>query len=349
MGAADQQTGTAGTGSSVSPSQIPRSVAVAGNRLPVGALAATLLVGLVLPGPLTRHGAVVVGVSLLVGLPHGAVDHLVPSWMLQRRLAFLPMSVVLGGYLVAAGGMLLLLRTAPCWALGLFLVLSVLHFGAGEATYDRLRRGLSGARPRRPGDLPRRILDAVAWGGATVLLPICRWPVEVRPVLERLAPGASALLDSSFRVVALGLLAVVIAASAITSSALEHRFRTSAELVLVAATMTVVPALTAFAVYFGWWHSVRHVIRLLATDPANAADLSASRWTQPFLRFLRQAAAPTAVSLVALAGLLAAGSHGLLTGTLQLLAALTVPHMVVVAWMDRRSGTRPLSGAAGIG
>jgi Brp/Blh family beta-carotene 15,15'-monooxygenase len=96
--------------------------------------------------------------------------------------------------------------------------------------------------------------------------------------------------------------------------------------------------LPAFAVYFGGWHALRHVLRLLAADPGNADTLAAGRVAPALRRFARQAAGPTAASAAVLALLwsTSSGAIGFLATDLQLLAALTVPHMAVVAWLDRR-------------
>lgn len=348
-GAAQTSLPTAGSRAGGAPAApaLPQALRGPGNRLPTAAMAAVLVSGLALPGSLARFGPAVAAVGLLAGLPHGAVDHLVPAWVLRRRLGTTAMGLLLVGYVAAAGAMFLLLRLGPRVALAVFLALSLLHFGAGEVAYDEFRRGpgsqTHGARRRQP----LRALDVLAWGGAVVLLPLCRWPDQVRPVLDLLAPNSGKLLTPGL---CTGTVLVVLAAVAgsATAAVLERRFRAAAELALVTLTMTVVPPLAAFAVYFGCWHSVRHVVRLLATDPANEADLRRGRRAGPLLRFLRSAALPTAVSLLALGALwVVTGPHALLlTSNLQLLAALTVPHMAVVAWLDRRADRGALSAGA---
>ncbi|WP_018334078.1 Brp/Blh family beta-carotene 15,15'-dioxygenase [Actinomycetospora chiangmaiensis] len=114
------------------------------------------------------------------------------------------------------------------------------------------------------------------------------------------------------------------------------------ELALLTALFLVVPPLAAFGLYFGAWHGLRHLARLVALDPANAADLGQRRLARPVGRVLRQAALPTTAVLAALGVLLAvpglAGRavEGLVPAGLALVLALTVPHMAVVAVMDRR-------------
>ncbi|MDP9390151.1 MAG: hypothetical protein M3P89_01910 [Actinomycetota bacterium] len=108
------------------------------------------------------------------------------------------------------------------------------------------------------------------------------------------------------------------------------------------------PPLVAFGVYFGAWHSVRHVARMVAEDPANAADLADGRLAAPLARFSTAATLPTVAVLAALAVLWSAagGGYGLVVTHLPLLAALTLPHVLVVAWLDRQA-SRGLATQAG--
>ncbi len=61
------------------------------------------------------------------------------------------------------------------------------------------------------------------------------------------------------------------------------------------------PPLVAFGVYFGAWHSVRHVAGMVAEDAANAADLADGRLAAPLARFSTAAALPTVAVLATLA------------------------------------------------
>jgi len=94
----------------------------------------------------------------------------------------------------------------------------------------------------------------------------------------------------------------------------------------------------AVGAYFFAWHSVRHVARLVALDDATATPATG------LSRFARQAAPPTVAALLLLVAFgrlvptapsTVAEAAGLY---LVFVAVLTVPHVVVVAWMDRREG-----------
>lgn len=274
-------------------------------------------------------------VGLLVGLPHGAVDHLVPAWLSVKARRLRARLGLLLGYATAAGTGLWVFQAAPAAALLGFLVLSVVHFGAGDEAFHAERD----ARPVR-----LRPHGVLAYGGPPVIFPLVLWRDQVDPLLENVAAGATIPLTPEVRAVAL-----VTAVLAITITAIGDlragRGGDVVQLGLLATVFAVVSPLLAFGVYFAAWHSLRHVARLLRVDPANAAQLRAGRLGAPLRRFAVRAAAPTAFALVLLVLLaLLAGpddAPGPLPSVFAVLAALTVPHATVVAWLDRH---RPAGG-----
>ncbi|WP_432521477.1 Brp/Blh family beta-carotene 15,15'-dioxygenase [Kineococcus sp. SYSU DK006] len=293
-------------------------------------LAAVLLVQLVAPQVWNQHGWVVLVAGLLIGLPHGAVDHLVPAHLLRESAPRL--LLVIAGYAATAVAAWAVFRSVPAIALGVFVALSVLHFGTGEVVFDDER---AGSRLHR---FPLRDPVAVlATGGAALLLPVLREPATSAPLIALLVPGSSGLLPSWLST---GGVVLVLAAVAVT---LVHRLRrrrwlAAGEVALLAAVGLLVAPLAAFGAYFGAWHALRHIARMVAEDPGNAADLAAGRLARPVARFAVGAAVPTVASLAALAGswALAGGWRGFVTANLALLAGLTVPHVLVVVWWDRR-------------
>ena len=310
----------------------------------------------VLPHGWSPLGWLPVGLGLLLGLPHGAVDHLVPAWVRARRTPLWGTLVLLAGYVAAAAVMFGLLQRYPLPALLVFLIASGLHFGTGEVQYDRLRRPVASSAvitPVRAGGgrgrtvagtampaaaVPAAVVPVLAWGGASVLLPLACWPSQVAPVLEALAPGSPALLLAPGPRHAATVVVLLAAAWTVARAAWRRRYRPALELTLLVTVFLLVPPLVAFAGYFGAWHSTRHIVRLLAADPANTAELSAGRLAGPLRRFARSAAWPTAAALLALIALLTAthGTRSLLTADLTLLASLTAPHLLLVAWVDRQ-------------
>ena len=109
----------------------------------------------------------------------------------------------------------------------------------------------------------------------------------------------------------------------------------------------VVPPILAVGLYFCLWHALRHVVRLIAAETPGSEALQSGDHATAFGRFARQAAPLTAVALAMVGGLYAlvpaapaeVGELGEVVGLyLVLIAVLTLPHVVVVGWMDRAQG-----------
>jgi Brp/Blh family beta-carotene 15,15'-monooxygenase len=291
-------------------------------------------VQIALPGGWGSGAWIPLVAGLLLGLPHGAVDHLVPGFRLGRSLR--RAAFVAAAYAALALVVLVAFRSWPGPALALFVVVSVVHFGAGETAFHDLRAG----RPPRVD-----VLGTAAFGCAVLVLPLLHHRDAVAPVIALVVPGATGLPAVPSRAGELAVLLLV--AVAVGVRAVRAQRGPGAELVLLTVAALVVPAPAFFGAYFGTWHSGRHTARLVIEDPANAADLAAGRLGRPLLRFARTAALPTAAALATVVALWAAagGWQAFAAADLSVLAALTVPHVLVVAWLDaqQRSAWRRAS------
>jgi Brp/Blh family beta-carotene 15,15'-monooxygenase len=271
--------------------------------------------------------------GLLIGLPHGAVDHLVPAWVSVRARPPRARLLLLAGYAGAAAAALGVVLAAPLPMFLAFLGLTVVHFGTGDVAFLAERDG------RRPRFAVHRVL---ALGGPPVVLPLVLHAPTVDPLLDAVAPGAAAALGPGIRGAALGLLLVAVLLAAVGDLRAGRR-RDAGALALLVGVFAVAPPLLAFGAYFGAWHALRHTARLLLADPANAGDLAAGRLGAPLRRFARAAAVPTAAALAGLALLAALGSAEILPAAFAVLIALTIPHMALVAWWDRRTDAGALA------
>ena len=311
----------------------------AATRISVVVVAVVVVLGVAVPPLWTVAPWVPFLVGVVLGVPHGAVDHLVPWWTAVRSRSWPALAALLAGYVGLGVAAFAAARVWPVPALLAFLTSSIVHFGTAESAVAALRE----ARPRRPGLRARIAATAtgLAAGATVVVVPLAAWPATVRPVLLALAPGIGPLLDSGWSPWALAAVGVADAA-ALVSLALRARWVDAGELALLAALFLVVPPLPAFAVYFGAWHGLRHLLRLAATDPANTTDLARGRFARPVGRLARHTALPTLTVLAALVTIWTVPTladrvaPGLVASALALVFALTVPHLVVVALLDRR-------------
>ncbi|MEM8858187.1 MAG: Brp/Blh family beta-carotene 15,15'-dioxygenase, partial [Chloroflexota bacterium] len=116
----------------------------------------------------------------------------------------------------------------------------------------------------------------------------------------------------------------------------------TAEIGLLWLFFSTINPILAVGVYFCVWHSVRHITRLMLIEPASRIDLENGRIGAAFYRFFVESAPLTVVSLLILVGLyFLVGSiqlslQELIALYLVLISMLTLPHTLVVCWMDYR-------------
>jgi Brp/Blh family beta-carotene 15,15'-monooxygenase len=260
--------------------------------------------------PLAAGGA-------LLGVPHGAVDHLVPRWAgMPGPGACLALLVpaYLTVALVAATGLLL----APGPTVLSFLLLSALHFGTAETAFAAERRSESTPSPwHQP-------LASGAHGAAVIGLLLWVHPEESGRWLRMLAPTAADAVSAA-RGIGLTLTIALITAGVIRS-VLRAQAREIAEIAVLVVLFATVSPLAAFGVYFGCWHALRHTGRLLdvARDPADRD------WRPAMNRLSRACLLPSVAALATLAWMVLTRGRAPLLAEVAVLLALTYPHAVVV-------------------
>lgn len=260
--------------------------------------------------------AVLLGGMVLVGVPHGAFDHLVARPVLSPRLGpvwWVPFGAGYFGLVALVG---LAWWVAPAWTLAGFLAGSIIHFGLGDVE--------DGLAPRA---VPRWAA-VVLYGATPVLLPIALHPDLAAPVLAGLADVSVPAMVAALHPVAWLLPAWAVAFGWVLWAAHREGLGVG-ERLLTAAAFIVLPPLLAFGLYFTAGHAMRHVLRLGAwyapTDGRRAA-----RW---LLRTIVPWAAGTALVGVALAWRGEDLTAAVLVPAFRAIAALTLPHMIVTAWL----------------
>jgi len=317
------------------------------SRLAIAAVAAAFSAGLALPGRF-RYVPLLASVAL-IGLPHGAVDHLAvprakgedptPRWYARVGLLYLLVGGAYAGLWFLAPGLSVLLFIAVTWA----------HWGQGDL-WPLL--SVTGAEHLRSG--AQRAGTVLVRGGLPMLVPLWFFPDRYRAVVDAIVGRfgfSAAALDPFFEpavraglVGGLAALSVLALAVGLVRADDRAAWRTDAgETALLWWFFAVVPPVFAIGLYFTVWHSLRHVGRLIATDPGGTA-LVRERPLAAFARFAREAAPLTLLSLLGLVGLYAAvpappGDVGEFVGLyLVFIAVLTLPHVVVVTVMDAEQG-----------
>jgi Brp/Blh family beta-carotene 15,15'-monooxygenase len=286
------------------------------------------------------------GSIVLVGLPHGGVDHLA----IPRTRGETPTARWFGWvgllYLLLGGVYAALWFVAPAVSVLLFIAITWLHWGQGDVWPLRSVVGADhlASRAGRAGTVLVR-------GGIPMLVPLYWFPGRYRAVVDAIvgrfgisATALNALFDPTVRVLLVGGLATLsLLAIAVGFSRADDRSTwavDAGETALLWWFFTAVPPVFAIGVYFTAWHSLRHVGRLIAIDPGGRDALVSGRPVVAFRRFARDAAPLTLLSLLFLVGLYLSVPNpptdvpGLLALYLVFIAVLTLPHVVVVAIMD---------------
>ncbi len=294
---------------------------------------------------------------LLFGLPHGALDHLVPARLAGRRASAASIAVVAVLYVVVGAGVLAVWSTAPLIAFAGFILLTWFHWGQGDLWIDLAAGDVDRLRPPvlRSGTIFVR-------GGLPVLLPLLFHP----GVYERvrlgtidlfagqstattswaLAPLTRLCVGSAFGIVVLGM------ALATWRTARTHAQRIAwaqdqAEIAVLALFFALGPPVLTIGIYFCLWHALRHIIRLELLDPRGAVFLSRGRLWKATRGFAVDAAPITAIAIVVLGAVyltlptaVGGSAESRLGPYLVLISALTVPHIAIVTYMDRRQNVR---------
>ncbi|KAA9410775.1 beta-carotene 15,15'-monooxygenase [Haloarcula hispanica] len=313
------------------------------------AVVAPFLAGVSIP-PALQYAPLVVS-AVLLGLPHGAVDHLAVARTRGKRPDWRAIARVFALYGVVGGTYAVAWFLAPAAAFVLFIAVTWFHWGQGDLY---ALRALADADHLRT--LPQRIGTVLVRGGLPMLVPLLAFPEWYRRVATDLvslfAPDAVAAIGWAFRTdvrtaLALAYGALVVATLAVGFARADARrpwLLDAGETLGLLAYFALVPPVLAIGVYFCLWHSLRHVARLLLVDDDATAALQNRDPSAALARFARDAAPLTAVSLALLGGLyfLVPNPPGSVPEWVALylvfIAVVTLPHVVVVSIMDREQG-----------
>lgn len=266
-------------------------------------------------------------VALAAGIPHGAVDHLIISrptslvgWI---RFIFL--------YIAAAGAAIWFIFTSPKVGFALVVLMTIFHFGSGDTAY------LSSLPGAATLGRPIQKMRVVASGTVPILLPLTH-PDSSR-VLNSINPDLvgwiSVDVGSLLRIATIALAVVTAIALVVNNDRLG-----GIELLLLVALCVIASPLVAFAIYFSTWHALRHTARLagLRDDEGKPLDPTGVALAKVALAGVPALILVAIFSIVMWPVLTDDGElGGLLWVSLAMVWGLTVPHMTLVARLDRRS------------
>ena len=260
---------------------------------------------------------------IVLGVPHGALDGEAARSVLRPRFGWAWFAVFSLPYLALVVLVLLSWRLAPVPTLAAFFAASVWHFGSEDA--------------------PEAPLQAVVRGGLPIALAVLAHPAATTAVFATIA--ATPLPQPPEWLWDASLLWLALAITWAGRAALRRQWRSLAVPALLASVFVALPPLTAFAIYFVCVHA-----------PAHTAAVIHNRTRAPRVVDGRSAVLRS-LPLTALTLLIGAALWPLYTGalpqrllclTLQGLAALTLPHMLLDMWLTRRERAETLAGVTGL-
>jgi Brp/Blh family beta-carotene 15,15'-monooxygenase len=272
---------------------------------------------------------VIAVVALAIGIPHGALDHLVTLPKTEPKKMAIFIIVYVAVAIVAVVGILKFNTVGFIFV----LFMSAVHFGIGDAAFIN--------EIDKRNDVSRKLnrwFYIPAAGFTPVFIPLVNSAstealASVNPALINWHGGFNSeilLAISIFTIIAIGVMA------------LKKRYRESLDLAVLLLLAHLAPPLIAFAVYFGCWHAMRHTARLTLSLPRSIENLTQGMLRKAFSNAVIPGL-PALIGTFVVAGLLALSGRDFTDEffwmALVVVWALTVPHMAVTAKLDRAALT----------
>jgi len=261
--------------------------------------------------------------ALVLGVPHGACDPWVPGWVRHHpsRLPFLISFCII--YLSLSFVYLLIWRAFPLPSTIFFLCLTAWHWGTADASLE--------TTPSL-----RWLLFGIGRGSLVMLAPFAFHWADTWSVILLMAPNAGL---PPYTLPFVPALLLAIALNLLSRPSIHQTIETLLLLLLFYLT----PPLLSVGTYFVAFHAWRHLLRLSALRNQLTSNEPLFCWTHSLYQLLLLSIPLTLVSLAFLRWIPPFLTSSFPQGTnwvgpyLILLAVLTLPHAILVAWMDKET------------
>ena len=268
--------------------------------------------------------------ALAIGIPHGALDHLVTLPKSQPK----KMALFIIVYVAVAVMAVLLIANWNLIGFQLVLLMSLIHFGIGDLAFMAELKNLSNKASKSKSRVP----NYLAFGAVPVLIPLLK-DESIAALTEINIELVNWYQQFRGAIWVLVILAVLI--TAVDLFRLK-RNRDLLDLFLLTALALIAPPLISFAIYFGCWHAMRHTARLTLSLPKSLTNFAAKKPVKAFWAAVIPGTPALALTFAA-AGIFWQQDkldNSFLWSTLVIVWALTVPHMAVTAKLDRAALNR---------
>ena len=283
----------------------------------LGALLA-VLVALLFPQWVQQSAYLLALVFILViGLPHGATDHLLFRQLVRERGKPVSMGRFYMVYvgLVLAYGVLWALLPLP--ALILFLLVSIYHFGQSNWNYLA----------------PRAWAMHLSWGAFVLFVPVVWHFEESREILKTMLRQELPVLSQGVKIIVVTVL-LLLNQGLIIEKIIRKKLGTwvgileSVNLWILLGMFLALPLLLGFSLYFAGWHALSSSLDQIAFFRRDNRGFGVRQ-------YIRAAAPFTLMALLGLLLLYVAWSN-MAPGVLEpgllfmFIAAVTLPHMLLI-------------------
>lgn len=270
----------------------------------------------------------------LVGIPHGAIDHVVSSELFGTGQSFKGHLQFYGSYLIIMLLLGLIWIFIPIAGMIIFLVISIYHFGQADME-DFLN-----SKIKRPFWYIVRglfLIGLIVFSSPDVTYPIISSAMKISyDLFYSIMPNnVLALLFILFLYISFVLISVI-------KKEILNLHIFILESVVLTMLFLISGPLIGFALYFSIWHSSGHIVELQQFFESKKRQLSV-------LQFYKLATPFTVVSVVGLLFLLYIQSifqveEQFLTLMFILISVLTLPHMLIVDRMYSERNRFKVSG-----
>ena len=272
---------------------------------------------------------VIAVIALAIGIPHGALDHLVTLPKSEPKKMALFIAVYVAVAIVAVIGIL----NFNIVGFIVVLFMSAIHFGIGDAAFiNEIDKRSEGTKKLN------RWFYIPAAGFTPVFIPLVNSASteafsSVNPALINWHQGLDSQILFTITVFAILAIGVMV---------FDKRYREALDLIVLLLLAHLAPPLIAFAVYFGCWHAMRHTARLTLSLPRCVENIAQGMLRKAFSNAVIPGL-PALIGTFLVAGLLAISGRDFTDEffwmALVVVWALTVPHMAVTAKLDRAALT----------
>lgn len=301
----------------------------------------------------------------IFGLAHGGIDDQVPTMLRGVVMQGRNLVIFIALYLSLMMVVLIVWRWNPDAGLILFLLMSAYHFGQGDF-YWSSAFGLHHAlrNEMKPAERWSHSLSfflLITRGSLPAILPFLFFPNQLAEITRLLSVQLSGVNTHVWMGTAtlrqglmIGLFVFVSGQVLMSLRIVFTRYQVGnaatvrAALIEIAETCLLLllfasaPPILAIGTYFLVWHSPRHVVRLMLLTKSMQGLISQGQLGFALILFHRRALPLTAAAcgllliLWAMVSRFQLSAAVLVTSAFLFVSAITLPHFILVLWMDAR-------------